>query len=97
MFQKDGWALLYDSRFKEFKGKLHTRLMGPYRVEIVFDNGIVELETTNDEEKTVFATGHHLRLYRKPLTKKDFFSHIVSSSDIGLIKEEEYPFPPLSG
>ena len=25
VFQKDVWALLYDSWFKDFKGKLHTR------------------------------------------------------------------------
>ena len=30
LFQKDDWALLYDSHFKYFKGKLHTRWLGPY-------------------------------------------------------------------
>ena len=29
VFQKDDWALLYDSRFKYFKGKHHTRWLGP--------------------------------------------------------------------
>ena len=60
VFQKDDWALLYDSRFKDFKGKLHTRWLGPYRVEPVFDDGIVELKTIDDEATTVFANGHHL-------------------------------------
>lgn len=88
--------MLYDSRFTDFKGKLHTRWLGPYRVESVFDNGIVELKTIDDEATTVFANGHGLRLYRKPLTKEDFLSHITSRSDIGLIEEEGDPSPPLS-
>ena len=72
------------------------RWLGPYRVETIFDNGIVKLKTNDDEETTVFSNGHRLRLYQKPLTKEDFLSHIISSSDIGLIEEEEDPFPPLS-
>jgi hypothetical protein len=28
-FQQGDWALLYDNRFKNFKGKLTTRWMGP--------------------------------------------------------------------
>jgi len=30
---------LYDSRFKNFKGKLTTHWMGPYEIGIVYDNG----------------------------------------------------------
>lgn len=40
-FQKGDWALLYDSRFKYFKGKLCTRWLGPYQVDTIFDNGTV--------------------------------------------------------
>ena len=29
-FQEGDWALLYDSRYKDFKGKLRTRWLGPY-------------------------------------------------------------------
>ena len=72
------------------------RWLGPYRVETVFDNGTVELETIDDEATIVFENCHHLRLYQKPLTKEDFLSHITSSSDIGLIEEEGDLSPPLS-
>ena len=95
-FLKDDWAFLYDSRFKDFKGKLHTRWLGPYQVETVFDNGTVELKTIDDEATIIFANGHHLRLYRKPLTKEDFLSHVTSGSNIGLIEEEGDLSPPLS-
>eukprot|EP00253_Pinus_taeda_P022686 PITA_22686 len=32
-FQSGDWALLYDSRHKDFKGKLRTRCLGPYALE----------------------------------------------------------------
>ena len=96
VFQKDDWAFLDDSCFKYFKGKLHTRWLCPYRVEIVFGNGTVELKTIDDEETIIFANDHPLRLYREPLTKEDFLSHIVSGLDIGLIEEGGDPSPPLS-
>ena len=96
VFKKDDWSLLYDSRFKDFKGKIHTRWVGPYRVEIVFDNGTVKLKSIDDEETIVFANGHHLRLYQKPLTKEYFLSYNVFGLDIGLIEGGGDPSPPLS-
>ena len=44
-FQPGDWVLLYDSRFKHFKGKFHTRWMGPYEAIQVFNNGVVEVKT----------------------------------------------------
>lgn len=38
-FQEGDWALLYDSRYKDFKGNLRTRWLGPYVVEICHFNG----------------------------------------------------------
>jgi len=40
-FNEVEWALLYDSRFKDFKGKLMTRCLGPYIIERSHDNGLV--------------------------------------------------------
>ena len=40
-FQPGDWALLFDSRFKTFKGKLTTQWLGPYEVVTVYDNGVV--------------------------------------------------------
>ena len=45
VFHRGDWALLYDSRFKDFKGKLCTRYMGPYEVDVLFDNGTFRLVT----------------------------------------------------
>jgi hypothetical protein len=42
--REQGLVLLYDNRYKEFPGKLHTRWMGPYRVCQIFPNGSLQLE-----------------------------------------------------
>ena len=31
-FQEGDWALLYDSRFQDFPGKLQTRFLSPYEI-----------------------------------------------------------------
>jgi hypothetical protein len=71
-FQKGNWALLYDSRFKEFQGKLRTRWLGPYEVDTVFPNGTVRLLTIDDSRTLLLVNGHRLRLYQRPISKEDF-------------------------
>jgi hypothetical protein len=71
-FQKGNWALLYDSRFKEFQGKLRTRWFGPYKVDTVFPNGAVRLLTIDDSRTPLLVNGHRLRLYQRPISKEDF-------------------------
>ena len=48
-FQEGDWALLYDSRYKEFKGKLRTRWLGPYTVGKFNDSGSILIRTIDDE------------------------------------------------
>ena len=42
--QVGGMVLLYDNQHKDFPGKLHTRWMGPYKVNYIFSNGSLQLE-----------------------------------------------------
>ena len=44
-FQEGNWEFLYDSRYKDFKGKLRTRWLRPYVVERCHDNGSVQIRT----------------------------------------------------
>jgi hypothetical protein len=37
-FKEWDWFLLYDSRFKAFKGKLMSIWLGPYTIEKLYDN-----------------------------------------------------------
>eukprot|EP00253_Pinus_taeda_P007264 PITA_07264 len=57
-FQLGDWALLYDSRYKDFKGKLRTRWLGPYAVEKCNDNGSVLIRTIDEEAIPMLVNGH---------------------------------------
>ena len=52
-FRPGDQALLFDSKFEDFQGKCHTHWLGPYEIEIIFDNGLVRIRTI-DEEKLTF-------------------------------------------
>ena len=71
-FQEGDWALLYDSRYKDFKGKLRTRWLGPYTVEKCNDNGSVLIRTIDEEAIPMLANAHRLKVYKKTLSKQEF-------------------------
>jgi hypothetical protein len=72
VFKPGDWALLFYSRFKNFRGKLTTRWMGPYEIDTVFDNGSVKLTTIDDRQHSFVVNGHRLRLYHRPTSKDNF-------------------------
>eukprot|EP00253_Pinus_taeda_P033179 PITA_33179 len=57
-FQEGDWALLYDSRYKDFKGKLRTRWLRPYVVERCHDNGSLKIKTIDEEAIPMLINGH---------------------------------------
>ena len=84
---------LYDSRFKIFKGKFHTRWMGPYEVIRVFENGAVEVKTIDGQDTVFLVNGHRLKKYFQPLAKKYFtqqvqqqFRMVVVNGNTNLLK-----------
>lgn len=76
-FQEGDWALFYDSKFKDFKGKFTTNWLGPYEIEKIFHNGFVKLKTIDTKETSFLLNGHHLNLYRKPLSKIEFLQALL--------------------
>ena len=73
-FQKGDRALLYDSHFENFQGKLRTRWLGPYEVDAVFPKGTVRLLTIDGSRTPLLVNGYRLRLYQRPVSKEDFKS-----------------------
>ena len=61
-FQPGDWALLFDFQFKNFKGKLTTRWLGPYEVSIVYDNGSVKIKPIYENDVSFTVNGHRLKL-----------------------------------
>ena len=75
-FQEGDWALLYDSRYKDFKCKLRTKWLGPYTVENCNDNGSVLIRTIDKKAIPMLVNGHRLKIYRKPLSKREFIEDL---------------------
>ena len=80
--------MLFDSRFKHFKGKLTTRWMGPYEIVTVFDNGYVKIRTIDEEQATFVVNGNRLKVYHKPLSKQEFIHNMSQQSELELVGEE---------
>jgi len=75
-FQEGVWDLLYGSRYKDFKGGLRTRWLGPYVIEIYHDNGSLQIRTIDVEAIPLLVNGHRLEVYKRSLSKKEFIDGI---------------------
>jgi hypothetical protein len=95
LFKKGYWALLYDSHFKEFQGKLRTRWLGPYKVDNVFPNGTVRLITIDGSNTQLHENGHLLHLYQCPISKTKFTSRYTADTGYQFLKGME-PAPSPS-
>ena len=93
-FNIGDWALLFGSRYKNFKGKLTTHWMGPYEVVIAFDNGSVEIKIIDGSQISFVVNGHRLRLYHQPTSKQDFIQNVLQQNEMGLDEGEAIPPPP---
>ena len=85
------WALLFNSWFKNLKGKLTTRWMGPYEVVTTFDNGSVEIKTIDGSQISFVVNGHRLRLYHQPTSKQDFIHNVLQQREMELVEGEAIP------
>ena len=80
-FNTRDWALLFDLRYKNFKGKLTTCWMGPYEVVTAFDNGSVEIKTIDDSQTSFVVNGNILRLYHQPISRQDFVKNVLEQKE----------------
>lgn len=58
-----GIVLLYNNRHREFPNKLHTRWMGPYKVQQIFDNGSLQLTDVRGNPLKSKANGSRVKIY----------------------------------
>lgn len=90
-FEKGNWALLYDSRFENFQGKLRTRWLRAYEVDTIFPNGIVRLLTIDDSRTPLLMNGYRLRLYQQPISKEDFKATCMTNIRYAFLGEPAIP------
>lgn len=88
VFHKGDWALLYDSYFKDFKGKLRTCWIGRYEVDAMFNNGTVRLVKIDDTRASFLVKGHHLKLYHCPTSKDAFVKNLSDKSGLMVVDAE---------
>jgi hypothetical protein len=87
---------LYDSRFKDFKGKFFTCWLGPYKVDTVYDNGSINMCTIDEDWITLMANVHRLRLYQKPLSKDFFIKDLTTYSNLKVDGTMAMPLVPTT-
>ena len=95
-FQSSDWALLFYSRFKNFRGKLTTRWMCPYEIEEVFGNDAIKLKTIDEQPTSFKVNGHRLRLYHKPTSREEFTHQVQQQSNMEWVEGGTLPFEELS-
>ena len=93
-FQVGDWALLFHSKFKDFKGKFTTHWLGTYEIQDVFDNGSIWIKTIDEEEASFLVNGHRLKIYNKPLNRDEFVSSF-NQDEIQILGDESPTLTPL--
>jgi len=95
-FKEGDWALLFDSKFKDFKAKFTTHWLGPYEIAEVYENGSVKLQTIDDEESSFIVNGHRLKLYNKHVNKEDFLQQISQQNEMEVLERQKHVSPSHS-
>jgi len=81
------WALLFDSKFKDFEGKFQTHWLGPYEIEKAFSNGAVRIRTIGESKTPLLVNGHRLKIYQKLISKEEFNNIFQENSEMKLVKK----------
>jgi len=84
-FREGNWALLFDSKFREHKAKFNTHWMGLYEIDKVYENGPVMMITIDGEGHPLLVHGHRLKLYHKPITKKNFLQTEIHPREVEIL------------
>eukprot|EP00253_Pinus_taeda_P032423 PITA_32423 len=92
-FEEGDWALLFDSKFKDFQSKFQTHWLGQYEIEKVFSNGAVRIKTIDEHQTPLILNGHKLKIYHKPLSKEEFIKIFQDNSAMRLLKKN-HSSPP---
>eukprot|EP00253_Pinus_taeda_P001793 PITA_01793 len=90
-FQEGDWALLFGSKFKDFKGKFQTHCLGPYETDKVFDNGAVRIKTIDESQTPLIVNGHRLKVYHEPLSREEFVKIFQENSAIRVVEKNPSP------
>jgi hypothetical protein len=63
-------------------------VVGPYEVQIAFENGVVRIKTLDEEPISFTVNGHRLRIYTKPLSRDEFCQQILQQKEMEMVYSE---------
>ena len=82
LFQEGDLALMCDSRFKDFKGKLMNRWFNPYVIEKFHGNKVVQIRTIDEEGTPLLVNGYRLKAYKIPLSREEFINTVSKEVNV---------------
>jgi 23S rRNA-/tRNA-specific pseudouridylate synthase len=65
--------------------------MGPYEVEIIFENGSVKIKIIYEEKVSFVVNKNRLILYHKPMTKGKFVHDILQQFEMEVFNRDSPP------
>lgn len=95
-FQEGDWALLFDSKFKDFQRKFQTHWLGPYEIENFFSNGAIRIKTIDEHQTPFLVNDHRLKVYHKTISKEEFIKIFQDNSEMRLVKKNHSSPPAQS-
>jgi hypothetical protein len=94
-FKEGDWALLFDSKFKDFQAKFTTIGLALMRLHKYMTMAQSNCKL-DDEASSFILNGHRLKLYNKPVSKEDFLHQISEQNEIEVLEKQNHVFPPPS-
>ena len=57
-------------------------------METTFENGVVRINTLDEEPISFIVNGHRLKVYTKPLSKDEFVQKIAQQSEMEMVDKK---------
>jgi hypothetical protein len=70
--------------------------LGPYEVDIIFDNGTVKIITIDEDHTLLLINGHQLHVYHHPLSREAFVKTLNVHSNFEIVGTEALPSVPAT-
>lgn len=62
--------------------------MGPYEIEMVFENGSVWIKTIDEEQLSFLVNSHELKFYHKPMSKDELIADVLQKNETEVVSED---------
>ena len=78
---------MFDSKFKDFQGKIQTHWLGPYEIEEILNNRAVRIGTIDGSKIPLLVNGHWLKIYQKLISREELIKIFQNNFEMKLVKK----------